>query len=124
MDGNFPSKRGGARRGAGRPKGSKQGIAKQRLTEKALIAAADGEMPLEYMLRVMRDPGADEKRRDAMAAAAATYIHPKLSSVTGTFKHKHEPTELSDAELASIAAGSSAGTSDAEDGSTEPAVVH
>ena len=124
MDGNFSNKRGGARRGAGRPKGSKQGIAKQRLTEKALIAAADGEMPLEYMLRIMRDPGADEKRRDAMATAAATYIHPKLSSVTGSFTHKHEPTELSDAELADIATSGSRGTTAPEDGAPEPSVVH
>jgi hypothetical protein len=33
------------------------------------------------MLSVMRDAGADLKRRDAMAMAAAFYLHPKLSSV-------------------------------------------
>ena len=33
------------------------------------------------MLMVMRDPNADRKRRDAMATAAAPYLHPKLSSV-------------------------------------------
>jgi hypothetical protein len=33
------------------------------------------------MLTVMRDPNADDKRRDAMAMAAAPYLHPKLSSV-------------------------------------------
>ncbi len=33
------------------------------------------------MLRVMRDPNADAKRRDAMAQAAAPYVHPKLSAV-------------------------------------------
>jgi hypothetical protein len=31
------------------------------------------------MLGVMRDPNADNKRRDAMAMAAAPYLHPKLS---------------------------------------------
>jgi hypothetical protein len=29
----------------------------------------------------MRDPGADDKRRDAMAMAAAPYLHPKLSAI-------------------------------------------
>ncbi len=37
--------------------------------------------PLRYMLRVMRDPNADTKRRDAMATAAAPYLHSKLSAV-------------------------------------------
>lgn len=37
-----------------------------------------GEMPLDYMLRVMRDPKADSKRRDVMANAAAPYLHQKL----------------------------------------------
>jgi hypothetical protein len=40
-----------------------------------------GEVPLDFMLAVMRDPDADYKRRDAMAIAAAPYLHPKLSSV-------------------------------------------
>jgi len=116
--------RGGKRQGAGRKKGSKQKIGKTYLTKSSLIAAGDGEMPLQYMLRVMRDPTADEKRRDTMAAAAATYIHPKLSSVTGTFSHKHEPTEISDAELANIAAGGSVGTVDEAEGEAEPSQLH
>jgi hypothetical protein len=124
MDGNEAPKRGGKREGAGRKKGSKQKIAKTYLTKSALIAAADGEMPLQYMLRVMRDPLADEKRRDAMATAAATYIHPKLSSVTGSFTHKHEPTELSDAELVDIATSGSLGTPATPQGKDEPSRVH
>jgi hypothetical protein len=44
-------------------------------------AEAGGEMPLDYMLTVMRDPKADDKRRDAMAMAAAPYLHPKLSTI-------------------------------------------
>jgi hypothetical protein len=35
------------------------------------IYVAAGVLPLAYMLAVMRDPAADEKRRDAMAMAAA-----------------------------------------------------
>lgn len=38
-------------------------------------------MPLDYMLRVMRDPSAPAKRRDEMAKAVAPYVHAKLSSV-------------------------------------------
>jgi hypothetical protein len=31
-------------------------------------------LPLEYMLAAMRDPDADHRRRDAIAAAAAPFI--------------------------------------------------
>lgn len=69
--------KGGKRPGAGRPKG-----ARNRATEEARAMAEEtGETPLSYMLRVMRDAEADEKRRDAMAQAAAPYVHAKLSSV-------------------------------------------
>jgi hypothetical protein len=33
------------------------------------------------MLRVMRDPEAEPARRDAMAKAAAPYVHPTFASV-------------------------------------------
>jgi hypothetical protein len=33
------------------------------------------------MLTVMRSPAADDKRRDAMAMAAAPYLHAKLSAI-------------------------------------------
>lgn len=80
---------GGARRGAGR---------KMSETRKAIIAAADeararaleavnGETPLDYMLRVMRDESADKRRRDTMAIAAAAFLHPKLASV----QHSGDP---------------------------------
>jgi len=61
----------------GRPKGSRN---KRTL---ALLEAAQtgGEMPLDYMLRVMRDPSAPAKRRDEMAKAAAPFLHAKLASV-------------------------------------------
>jgi hypothetical protein len=32
---------------------------------------------MEYMLRIMRDPTVDEKRRDKMAVAVAPYLHPR-----------------------------------------------
>src|ERR1700730_1834200 len=43
--------------------------------------AASGEIPLDYMLRVMRDETVEPTRRDAMAKAAAPYVHPSLASV-------------------------------------------
>jgi hypothetical protein len=33
------------------------------------------------MLTVMRDPNADHKRRDAMATAAAPFLHAKLAAI-------------------------------------------
>ena len=40
-----------------------------------------GETPLQYMLRVMRDPTQDQPRRDEMARAAAPYVHARLTAV-------------------------------------------
>ena len=46
---------------------------------------ASGEMPLAYMMRIMRDPSTEPHRRDAMAKAAAPYVHPTLAAVA----HRH-----------------------------------
>jgi hypothetical protein len=70
--------RGGKREGSGRPKG-----AKTRITEEALERAGEGETPLEYMLRVMRDTSAETDRRDRMAMGAAQYCHSKGVELTG-----------------------------------------
>jgi hypothetical protein len=53
----------------GRKKGSKN----KRTVE--LEKATGGILPLDYMLRVLRDEQADPLRRDEMAKAAAPYIH-------------------------------------------------
>jgi hypothetical protein len=42
--------------------------------------AKSGDTPLDYMLKVMRNPKADASRRDDMAKAAAPYVHPKLAA--------------------------------------------
>jgi hypothetical protein len=69
--------RGGKRPGAGRPHGA---ISKS--TRAILEAvAAGGEMQLEYMLRVMRDPNASAARRGDMAGAAAPYLHPRIQTI-------------------------------------------
>jgi len=68
--------RGGTRPGAGRPRGA---ICK---STRAILeaAAAGGEMPLEYMLRIMRDPREPAARRDEMSKAAAPFLHPKMQA--------------------------------------------
>jgi hypothetical protein len=64
----------------GRKTGGRQKGARNRATEEArTAAAAAGIVPLDYMLSVMCDPAADHKRRDAMAMAAAPYLHPRLT---------------------------------------------
>ena len=65
--------RGCKRSGAGRPVG-----AKAEVTQEAIRKAGAGETPLEYMLRVMRDPTSEPERRDKMAVGAARYVHMKM----------------------------------------------
>jgi hypothetical protein len=74
--------RGGKREGAGR----KPGSANKRTREIADAAAAEGLMPLEYMLSVLRDEEQAIDNRMWAAEKAAPYVHAKLSSV----EHKGE----------------------------------
>ena len=71
--------RGGSRPGAGRPPGSVNKLAKDAHER----AAAGGILPLDYLLQIMRDNGADEARRIDAAKAAAPYLHAKLQPVDG-----------------------------------------
>ena len=79
----------------GRKKGAKNKTTIEREKfgrEVAKAAEAQGESPLDYMLRIMRTSN-DDKRRDAMATAAAPYVHARLSSIEGDLNlhlHKHE----------------------------------
>lgn len=87
---------GGKREGAGRKKGS---IARATVAAKQK-ALETGISPLEYMLKVMRDETADDRRRDDMAKAASPYVHSRLSSVVhsgsvGTY----DLTSLKDEDL-------------------------
>ena len=63
----------------GRPKG-----AKNRKTSAEVVRAKSqsGEMPLDYMLRIMRTKSVPVERRDDMAKAAANYVHSKLQAST------------------------------------------
>lgn len=78
--------RGGYRPGAGRPKGSKSKAATgatSPVDEEPIDAAV--QEPLDYMLQVMRDPQADQLRRDRMAIAAAPFMHARKAEA-GTKK--------------------------------------
>lgn len=61
----------------GRPKGGKSSAVLDAIER----AKATGELPLDYMMRVMRDPTVENKRRDYMASAAAPFLHAKLSNI-------------------------------------------
>lgn len=74
--------RGGARAGAGRPKGA----AAKRTREIADKAASEGLTPLEFMLQVLRDETAEMGARFEAAKAAAPYVHPRLANVDGTHR--------------------------------------
>jgi hypothetical protein len=69
--------RGGKREGAGRPAGA----ITQRTREVAEKAAEAGMTPLDFMLKVLRDEGAEFKDRCWAAEKAAPYIHARLASV-------------------------------------------
>lgn len=95
--------RGGKREGAGRKAGSSARITAAQRAE----IAAEGITPLDYMLKIMRDEEAIPARRDDMAKAAAPYVHPKLANIehSGPDGGPIEVTNLTDAQLAVIAAG-------------------
>ncbi len=80
--------RGGARPGAGRPKGVKartERPEKPVLSVSADIVAAGRALklsPLEYMLAVLNDETAEDARRDRMAQAAAPFVHARAGEAT------------------------------------------
>ena len=53
----------------------------RRAAEDAELKALQNDLPLDYMLKVMRNPATDPHRRDVMARAAAPYLHPQLQAV-------------------------------------------
>jgi hypothetical protein len=72
--------KGGKRPGAGRPKG----VPNAKTAATVAAAEAGGEMPLAYMLKVMRNAEADPARRDAMAKSAAPFCHAALKAIEHT----------------------------------------
>ena|ERR1043166_3878499 len=57
--------------------GRKKGSPNKATIDKQVAAAAGGELPLDYCLRIMRDAKQSRERRDAMAMAVLPYLHSK-----------------------------------------------
>src|SRR4051812_21838248 len=66
--------RGGKREGAGRKPGSLQ------KRHRVVVEDPSALMPIDWMLAVLRDPEAEQSRRDQMAIQAAPYLHPRLAA--------------------------------------------
>jgi hypothetical protein len=79
----------------GHPKsgGRKKGTPNKATLVRQQELAASGELPLDSMLSVMRDETADVRRRDAMAVAAAPYVHPRLATIPHTAESE-KPTPM------------------------------
>lgn len=92
--------RGGSRPGAGRPRGS--GTERElRVPTDIAAAASKSEMtPLEYMLKVMRNPDADQSRRDRMAQAAAPYCHGRVAEAKGKKESQAEEAKTAGSDWA------------------------
>ena len=104
-----------AQHGGPRPNsGRKPGSPNKKTQELQSRIASEGITPLEFLLNTMRnvDGKVDFNTRLDAAKAAAPYIHAKLSNVDMTAKIEKDVTALSDAELLSIAAASSANSSE------------
>jgi hypothetical protein len=69
---------GGARPGAGRPKGG----ANQMNDEARRAALAGGPSPLQFLLGVMRDEAQPLERRVDAAKASAPFVHARLQAVS------------------------------------------
>lgn len=89
-------RRGGRKRGTPNKRTAE---IKAKAADEAAELAKSGETPLAYMLRVMRDDSSETQRRDAMAAKAAPYVHPTLSSISMDANVNHYD-RLTDDELA------------------------
>lgn len=86
---------------AGRHKGTpKTGGRRKGSPNKASAArqaklAKSGLMPLEYMLKILRDKGSTDEQKTWAAKEAAPYCHPKLASIFksgpdgGPIPHEH-----------------------------------
>lgn len=75
--------KGGYRPGAGRPKGSRNKTRNETPADIQSAAAYENMTPLEYMLKVMRDPREDADRRDRMAIAACPFCHARKGESNG-----------------------------------------
>ncbi len=80
----------------------KEPPARKARPKKLAKASAKDELPVEYVLRVMRDGGAEVERRDAMAKTALPYLHakPKAGDTRAEDEAEREKMEEASARLA------------------------
>ncbi len=71
------------RKTGGRKKGTPNKVAKPRKAYTYMVdkLALEGEMPLQYMLKVLRDPNTEPLQRAWAAEKAAPYCHPRLAPI-------------------------------------------
>ena len=99
----------------GKPRGRPPGTINKAKAEAIAEAKKGGILPLDYMLNVMRDRRALGTRRDAMAQAAAPYLHPKLANITLQGDRKHPLQVISGKMTAKQAAEAYAETLDSQE---------
>jgi hypothetical protein len=89
--------KGGRRAQAGRPKGARG----KTVLEREALARARAEaktMPLDWLLERLADKNLPAEYRDKLAAMAAPYCSPRLTSVAVTKR----PAQMSDEEVAEM----------------------
>jgi hypothetical protein len=88
---------GGARPGAGRPKGWKT---RRPVLPEVLprLAEQDQPLPLYRLLDRIADTGLDERYRDALSIVVQPYLHPRLRSDLVA----KAPFQMTDAELVAV----------------------
>lgn len=92
------AKNGGPRPGAGRPRGS---VSKRHVD--LVDSMMDGrQTPLEYLMGVMADENADEKRRDWAAEKAASFLHPRPQPVARSVEIDLPDTSTTDGIKAAL----------------------
>lgn len=85
----------GSPKTGGRVKGTPNASTRAMLN--AIELAKEGETPLPYLLRIMRDENEPKDRRDWAAACAAPYVHPKLQAIE--YKEPKKPSEAEEPQL-------------------------
>ena len=103
--------RGGARPGSGRPKGQRN----RPKIHQVVVPDSSGILPIEWMLAVLRDPEAEQSRRDMMAREAAPYVHARLSAAMVS-SHSNVNSRNDDTNVLQIFAVPRGGKIDPKDG--------
>jgi len=80
---------------SGNPRGRPRGSLNKRTRALLEAAEAGGEMPLDFLLRLMRDPREPKSKRLEAAKAAAPFCHPKLSAVEAKLSSTQEAPRVS-----------------------------